>query len=107
MIRYALNEPHLIVGILIQDSLIDSSTQYFIAESTKTVDLVDNTSHAPGDEIWMGCGNVSKAGRLCERTIEVAPTGDGYPCFIVKYVVSDFILCASWRVLLSSANGKR
>lgn len=48
-------------------SLIDADTQYFIAESTKTVDLVNNTKHAPGDEIWMGCGSVSKAGRLCER----------------------------------------
>ena len=103
MIRHALDEPHSIVDVLIQHSLIDSSTQYFIAESTKTVDLVDNTSHAPGDEIWIGCDNVSKAGRLCERTIEVAPTGDSYPCFIVKYVLSNFILCASWKVLLSSA----
>ena len=74
--------------MLILDSLIDSSTQYFIAESTKTVDLIDNTQHAPGDEIWMGCGSVSKAGRLCERTIEVAPTESGYPCFIVKYTTS-------------------
>lgn len=48
-------------------SLIDAETQYFVAESTKTVDLVDNTKHAPGDEIWMGCGSVTKAGRLCER----------------------------------------
>ena len=48
-------------------SLIDDTTQYFIAESTKTVDLVDNTKHAPGDGIWMGCSSVSKAGRLCER----------------------------------------
>jgi hypothetical protein len=49
------------------DSLIDDATQYFIAESTKTVDLIDNTKHAPGDDIWMGCSTVSKAGRLCER----------------------------------------
>ena len=48
------------VGILILDSLIDLNTQYFIAESTKTVDLIDNTKHAPRDEIWMGCGSVSK-----------------------------------------------
>jgi hypothetical protein len=48
-------------------SVIDDETQYFIAESTRTVDLVDNTRHKPGDEIWMGCTSVSKAGRLCER----------------------------------------
>lgn len=48
-------------------SLIDVDTQYFIAESTKTVDLVNNTKHDPGDDIWLGCTSVSKAGRLCER----------------------------------------
>ncbi|OBT64970.1 hypothetical protein VE03_05631 [Pseudogymnoascus sp. 23342-1-I1] len=72
-------------------SLIDDSTQYFIAESTKTVDLVDNTKHAPGDEIWMGCSSVSKAGRLCERTIGVTPTkaGEAYPSFIVGDLTKD------------------
>ncbi|KAG0648752.1 Autoinducer 2 sensor kinase phosphatase [Hyphodiscus hymeniophilus] len=63
-----------------------SNTQHFIAESTKTLDLVDNTIHANGDELWMGCGSVSKAGRLCERTIEVPPREGDYPCFIVKGV---------------------
>jgi hypothetical protein len=48
-------------------SVIDAETQYFIAESTKSVDLVDNTRHDPGDDLWMGCGSVTKAGRLCER----------------------------------------
>ena len=53
--------------ILIVCSVIDAETQYFIAESTKSVDLVDNNRHEPGDDIWMGCATVSKAGRLCER----------------------------------------
>lgn len=72
-------------------SVIDAETQYFIAESTKTVDLVDNTKHAPGDDIWMGCGSVAKAGRLCERTIAVAPqkAGGKYPCFIVNDLSQD------------------
>ena len=48
-------------------SVIDAETQYFSAESTKSVDLVDNTRHEPGDDLWMGCGNVTKAGRLCEK----------------------------------------
>jgi hypothetical protein len=52
---------------LIVCSVIDAETQYFIAESTRTVDLVDNSRHEPGDDIWMGCGSVTKAGRLCER----------------------------------------
>jgi hypothetical protein len=48
-------------------SLIDAETQYFVAESTRTLDLVDNTRHAPGDDLWIGCSSVDKAGRLCER----------------------------------------
>ncbi|KAH7412714.1 histidine kinase-group I protein [Cadophora sp. MPI-SDFR-AT-0126] len=65
-------------------------TQFFIAEGTKTVDLVDNNKHAPGDDIWIGCASVSKAGRLCERTISVAPQTNGqYPSFIVDDLSKD------------------
>jgi hypothetical protein len=53
--------------VLTPDSVIDDATQYFIAESTRTVDLVDNTKHAPGDDLCMGCATVSKVGWLCER----------------------------------------
>ncbi|KAL2075914.1 hypothetical protein VTL71DRAFT_857 [Oculimacula yallundae] len=71
-------------------SLIDLETQYFIAEGTKTVDLVDNRKHAPGDDIWIGCAAVDKAGRLCEKTIAVPPSTDGkYPCFIVDDLSKD------------------
>jgi hypothetical protein len=48
-------------------SLLDADTQYFVAESTKTVDLINTENHAPGDDIWMGCSSVAKAGKLCER----------------------------------------
>jgi hypothetical protein len=47
--------------------VIDLDTQHFIAESTKTLDLLDATKHAPGDGLWLGCSGVSKAGRLCEK----------------------------------------
>lgn len=93
-------------------SLIDEGTQYFIAESTKSLDFVDPTKHKPGDELWLGCTSVSKAGRLCERydksdfernikfsilfnlcyrTIETAPTalGKEYPSFIVNDLTLD------------------
>ncbi|APA15995.1 hypothetical protein sscle_16g107650 [Sclerotinia sclerotiorum 1980 UF-70] len=93
-------------------SLIDDGTQYFIAESTKSLDLVDATKHKPGDELWLGCTSVTKAGRLCERydksefefavkssivfnlcyrTIETAPTvlGEEYPSFIVNDLTLD------------------
>lgn len=85
-------------------SVIDDTTQYFIAESSKTVDLTDTSKHAPGDDIWIGCSSVAKTGRICvkyekafwayhdiaelltaSRTLEVAPTTGGeYPSFIVN-----------------------
>ncbi|KAG4440333.1 hypothetical protein IFR05_004185 [Cadophora sp. M221] len=71
-------------------SVIDAETQYFIAEGTKTVDLVDNAKHEVGDEIWIGCASVDKAGRLCEKTISVPPTTDGnYPSFIIDDLSKD------------------
>ncbi|TVY88634.1 Hybrid signal transduction histidine kinase B, partial [Lachnellula willkommii] len=70
--------------------LIDAETQYFVAESTRTVDLVDTAHHAPGDDLWLGCSNVSKSGKLCERTIAVPPTPAGeYPSFIVNDLSKD------------------
>ena len=48
-------------------SLIGQDTQYFVAESTKTLDLADdNKSEEEGDGLWLGCSSVSKEGRLCE-----------------------------------------
>lgn len=71
-------------------SVIDGATQYFIAESTKTLDLVDSTKHDDGDELWMGCSQVSKSGRLCERTIELPPASPGeFSAFIVPDLSHD------------------
>lgn len=56
-------------------SLIDRQKQYFVAESTKTLDLVNNAkSEEEGDGLWFGCGTVDKSGRLCEKTIELPPS---------------------------------
>lgn len=55
--------------------MIDREKQYFVAESTKTLDLVDNNkSEDEGDGLWFGCGTVDKSGRLCEKTIELPPS---------------------------------
>ena len=55
--------------------MIDREKQYFVAESTKTLDLVDNNkSEDAGDGLWFGCGTVDKSGRLCEKTIELPPS---------------------------------
>ncbi|KAF2630337.1 hypothetical protein BU25DRAFT_362458 [Macroventuria anomochaeta] len=61
-------------------SLIDEETQYFVAESTKTVHLDDAAQYDnPEDAIWAGCVRVPKAGRLCEHTISTLPPPEGGP----------------------------
>ena len=56
-------------------SLIDREKQYFVAESTQTLDLRNNNkSEEEGDGLWFGCGTVDKSGRLCEKTIELPPS---------------------------------
>lgn len=50
-----------------RNSVIAKDTQYFIAEATKTLDLVDNQHcDVEGDALWVGCASVDKSGRLCE-----------------------------------------
>ncbi|OCL12002.1 hypothetical protein AOQ84DRAFT_286070 [Glonium stellatum] len=72
-------------------SLIDRETQYFVAESTKTLGLEDDTQYDdPDDAIWAGCTSVPKAGRLCEYTISTMPKEDGSPaCFEVLDLTKD------------------
>lgn len=65
-------------------SLVSKETQYFIAESTKTLNLIDNQrSEEEGDGLWVGCTAVSREGRLCEKTIELRPEPGQFPCFTV------------------------
>ncbi|KAJ8117060.1 hypothetical protein OPT61_g1647 [Boeremia exigua] len=72
-------------------SLIDEETQYFVAESTKTVHLDDSAQYDdPEDAIWAGCVRVPKAGRLCEHTISTPPPPEGGPaCFEVLDLSKD------------------
>ena len=73
-------------------SLIDREKQYFVAESTKTLDLINNNkSEVEGDGLWFGCGTVDKSGRLCEKTIELPPAlGQSHvPCFTVTDLSKD------------------
>ncbi|KZM19489.1 uncharacterized protein EKO05_0003027 [Ascochyta rabiei] len=63
-------------------SLIDEETQYFVAESTKTVHLDDAAQYDdPEDAIWAGCVRVPKAGRLCEHTVAALPPPEGGPAY--------------------------
>ncbi|KAL9632319.1 MAG: hypothetical protein Q9204_003843, partial [Flavoplaca sp. TL-2023a] len=56
--------------------VIAKDTQYFIAEATKTLDLVDNNKcEEEGDALW--------------RTVELPPNAGTYPCFTVTDLSSD------------------
>lgn len=70
---------------------MDREKQHFIAESSKTLDLIDNNkSEIEGDGLWIGCGTVDKSGRLCEKTIELPPSiGRSCSCFTVTDLVKD------------------
>lgn len=71
-------------------SVIDQETQYFIAESTKTLDLADTSrSEKEGDDLWLGCASVSAGGKLCEKTIELPVLPNGYPAFVVNDLSQD------------------
>lgn len=75
---------------LIPRSVIDRENQYFVAESTKTLDLVNNNkSEVEGDGLWFGCGTVDKSGRLCEKTIELPPSLGRHLCFTVQDLSKD------------------
>lgn len=63
-------------------SVIGKDTQYFIAEATKTLDLVDNQNcDDEADALWVGCGTVDKSGRLCEVRIRMESAT--FPCHCV------------------------
>lgn len=70
-------------------SVSDRETQYFIAESTKTLHLHTQTADNPMDALWAGCISVPKAGRLCEYTIATAASKDPTPCFEVNDLEKD------------------
>ncbi|KZF23986.1 hypothetical protein L228DRAFT_266356 [Xylona heveae TC161] len=75
-------------------SLIDRETQYFVAESTKTLNFYDNSRHTdPADSLWLGCSSVSKEGRLCERTIALPPSNGDFPCFQITDLKEDPTFC--------------
>ncbi|QSZ34752.1 hypothetical protein DSL72_007610 [Monilinia vaccinii-corymbosi] len=76
-------------GVHSMISIIDGSTQYFIAGARR-----DKSS--PEDEIvndsWFGCFQVPSQGGLCENTLAIDNDNDGedpYPCFIIDDLKKD------------------
>ncbi|KUI59205.1 Histidine kinase 3 [Cytospora mali] len=51
-------------------SLIDSHQQFIIAEATKTLSLVSDERHKPGDEVWLGNTIVKREAAVCYHTFK-------------------------------------
>ena len=72
-------------------SLVDKDHQFFIAESTKTGNLVDPSSYEEaGDQLWQGCtGSTTRGEALCTNTIVAEDVPGGYPSFMVTDLPKD------------------
>ena len=52
---------------LIKCSVIARTTQYTLAESTRTLNLIDTTRSDVGeDALWLGCGSMDKSEGICD-----------------------------------------
>ena len=72
-------------------SLVDKDHQFFIAESTRTGNLVDPSSYEEaGDQLWQGCtGSTTRGEALCTNTIVAEDVPGGYPSFMVTDLPKD------------------
>lgn len=58
-------------------SLIDSTQQFILAEATKTLSLVSDERHKPGDEVWLGNTILKKNDAVCHHTFGQKYTAKG------------------------------
>lgn len=70
MVRYISVTVERIMGLM-SCSVLDNEYQYFLAESTKSLDIADSKKcEVNGDGLWIGCSRVRKEGRLCEVCLQ-------------------------------------
>lgn len=81
-------------------SLIDSSQQYILAEATKTLSLVSDQRHKPGDEVWLGNTILKKTDAVCYHTFGqkyTAKSHDGHVYTTEAMVVPDMRLDSRFK----------
>lgn len=81
-------------------SLIDSSQQYILAEATKTLSLVSDQRHKPGDEVWLGNTILKKNDAVCYHTFGqkyTALDAEGHAYTSEAMVVPDMRLDSRFR----------
>lgn len=55
-------------------SLIDSHSQFIIAEATKTLSLLSDDRHEPGDEVWLGNTIIKREIAVCHHAFKSSYT---------------------------------
>ncbi|KAI1136371.1 hypothetical protein F5Y05DRAFT_415140 [Hypoxylon sp. FL0543] len=73
-------------------SLIDASTQIILAEATRTLSLIDERRHAPGDHIWLGNVSLPRQDCMDEHTFGSTTTwkdAEGQDIRIASFIVND------------------
>lgn len=81
-------------------SLIDSSQQYILAEATKTLSLVSDQRHKPGDEVWLGNTILKKNDAVCSHTFGqkyTATDAEGHSYTTEAMVVPDMRLDSRFK----------
>lgn len=81
-------------------SLIDSNQQYILAEATKTLSLVSDKRHKPGDEVWLGNAILKKNDAVCYHTFGqkyTATDEDGHTYTTEGMVVPDMRLDSRFK----------
>lgn len=73
-------------------SLIDSTQQYILTEATRTLSLLSERRHTPGDEVWLGNTIIKRSDAVCHHSFKsryTATDDDGRTYTTEALVVPD------------------
>ncbi|KAH8774517.1 hypothetical protein F5883DRAFT_659371, partial [Diaporthe sp. PMI_573] len=73
-------------------SLIDSTQQYILTEATRTLSLLSDRRHMPGDEVWLGNTIIKRSDAVCHHSFKskyTATDDDGRTYTTEALVVPD------------------
>lgn len=73
-------------------SLIDSTQQYILTEATRTLSLLSDQRHSPGDEVWLGNTILKRNDAVCHHSFKsryTATDADGRTYTTEALVVPD------------------
>ncbi|KAL2287134.1 hypothetical protein FJTKL_06135 [Diaporthe vaccinii] len=76
-------------------SLIDSTQQYILTEATRTLSLLSDQRHMPGDEVWLGNTIIKRGDAVCHHSFKskyTATDADGRTYTAEALVVPDMRL---------------